>query len=109
MLPAIKFKDATINLFGMQPQLVLALLVTAQVYEEFGYEEMVITSLNDATHSVSSKHYDGAAVDLRCSEAWGFTRIPEMVEAIKDRLGRHFDVIFEEDHLHIEYDAKRPV
>lgn len=71
--------------------------------------ELVITSGNDSTeHGPSSLHYKDRAIDTRTSD-W-FCNVSKMAEFLSflyrifpDNL---FDLIFEGDHLHIEYDPK---
>ena len=103
----MKFKDKTIGLQNLCPQIVLALIVVDQVMKENG-QQAVITSLNDARHSVTSRHYDGAAADLRSR----FFNDPLTILALcKEALGDNpaFDMIYEGDHFHLEYQPKRPV
>lgn len=66
----------------------------------------VITSWMDGKHINGSKHFSGLALDFRTrilteSEKHRFT------QALRDELGRDFDVVLESDHLHVEYDPKR--
>lgn len=105
---AISIKDDSIGFSGMQPQITLAMFIVSQVYFDYGYHELVITSINDGTHSRTSNHNKGMAVDFRGSIAWGFTResLERIVEEARKRLGRHFDIILEPDHIHLEYDPK---
>lgn len=101
----MRFKDATINPAGVKPELLLGLMVCEAQYQSEGVE-LVITSLNDGRHSHSSRHYGGLAADLRSRTL----KNPQATtKAIKERLPRHYDVIFEGDHIHIEYDGKRPL
>ena len=67
--------------------------------------DVVITSGTDGTHKVGSKHYGGDALDFRTSN------IPAdllnlYIARVKARLGKHYDVVLEGDHLHIEFDPK---
>lgn len=87
------------------PPLLLALLVADQVYQEKG-TRMVVTSLRDGRHSNTSLHYSGAAADLR------IRGLPEgqpqwIVDEIRTRLNRHYDVILEADHIHLEWQPRR--
>ena len=64
---------------------------------------MTITSARDGKHMLNSLHYKGCAIDIRCRDM----KNPLMVsKGLNDILGRDFDVIFEGDHIHIEYDKK---
>lgn len=102
---------AGVRLTDMTPQILLAMLVTEQVYEEYGFE-VVITSINDGTHSVNSLHYLGRAVDVRVRDPHGSWSMPgdirvKVVDEITRRLGdNNYDIILESDHIHEEYDPK---
>jgi len=101
----MKFKDNTIGLQSLKPQLVLALIIVDQVMKECG-QEAVITSINDGTHSRTSLHHDGGGVDMR---SWFFST-PETVLALcKLALGNNpdIDIILESDHFHMEYQPKQ--
>lgn len=67
--------------------------------------EAVVTSVWDGFHSKNSLHYSGRAFDLR---VWIYTepQINQMVADLKSNLGNQYDVIFEGDHIHVEYDPK---
>jgi len=64
-------------------------------------QELVITSTYEGNHSESSLHYCNEAIDIR---SWGKAR--KVRDEIKRKLGRDYDVIYETDHIHIEYDPK---
>jgi len=92
---------------------------------------VVVTSGNDGRHGAYSKHYSGAALDVR---VYGARRggidvdvarrggiaselgasFAELQKASAQRwrkrlanvLGLDFDVVLERDHLHVEYDPK---
>lgn len=65
-------------------------------------DEGVITSTYEGNHMPSSLHYNNDAYDIGRPEKHTVL----IVQEIKDRLGRHFDVVLESDHVHIEYDPK---
>lgn len=82
-----------------------ALNVIDDVFEQHG-EEAVITSTDEGNHSASSLHYDRVihgAVDVRKPKRNG----DRILEALKQDLGRNYDVIDESDHWHVEYEGKR--
>lgn len=59
----------------------------------------------DGVHMKNSLHYFGKAVDLRIRD----TRIEEALlfwELAKRLAGSEFDVVWEKDHIHIEFDPK---
>ena len=65
--------------------------------------EVTITSGNDGNHMVNSIHYKNAAIDIRTFDM----RMPRYTaKMLQINLGRDFDVIYETNHIHIEYDAK---
>ena len=100
----MRLKDQNINTIGIKPELIIAIMVANDVYKEYS-KDMVITSLNDSTHSYSSLHYAGAAVDLRTSY-FNDQEKAEVVSKIKDRLNGDYDVVLESDHIHLEWQPK---
>ncbi len=101
----MRFKDDTIGLQNLQPQIVLALIIVDQVMKRAG-QEALITSINDARHGKTSLHYNGCAVDIR--SRW-FTHPVQILAMCKEALGSSpdFDIILESDHYHLEYQPKR--
>ena len=68
-------------------------------------KEAVTTSILDGKHSKGSKHYDGNAFDLRIY-IYTKEQVNDYVELLKNELGPDYDVVLEDDHIHIEYDPK---
>ena len=101
----MRFKDSSIGLSALKPQIVLALIIIDQVMIRQG-QEAVITSLNDARHSKTSLHYDGGAVDLR---SFKFEEPLTVLALCKEALGNNhdLDMIYEHNHFHLEYQPKR--
>ena len=61
--------------------------------------ELVITSTYEGNHSPGSLHYANAAFDIRS------THINDAIlNQIRIELGIDYDVVDENDHIHIEYD-----
>ena len=103
----MRLKDNSVKIQGISPELLFGLIVADRVYENHG-RELVITSLNDGKHSKTSLHYSGNAGDLR---TYYFT-IDETIivrNEIKERLGNDYDVIIDGDHIHLEFQPKRPM
>lgn len=73
-----------------------------EIYYDLG-EELVITSTYGGDHSPSSLHYCHDAYDCR------FPKVnPGLVmDKIRARIGRKYDVVNEGDHIHVEYDPKK--
>ena len=95
-----------VRVFGLRPELLLAIQVAHSVFLDNAERGMRITSIIDGKHSVGSLHYAGLAVDI------GITGINPDFGTIKagiaDALGADYDVILETDHLHIEFQPKQP-
>lgn len=98
-----------VRLVGLQPQIVLAMLVTEGVYWELGHE-FVVTSCNDSKHGDKSLHYEGRAFDAR-SKHVPVDHKQLLLDRLREQLGADFDVLMEfvgkdNEHLHVEYDPK---
>ena len=102
----LELKSDEIQYAGIRAELVFALCVAGGVYAEYE-AACVITSLNDSNHSHTSLHYAGAAADLRTRHLSMDANI--LVRKIDMRLGRDYDVLFEGDHIHIEWQPRRPL
>jgi len=97
-----------VRVINMQPGLCLGLMMAESVYKDYG-RLMTVTSLNDSNHSPTSLHYSGNAADLRTEVAGiDFETAEGMAAEIKERLGVDFDVVAESDHIHLEYQPRRP-
>ena len=99
-----------VKLTDLQPQVVLAMMVTEEVFAEFGVP-LVVTSCNDGKHSDASLHYHGAAFDARTKYPELNGRELELRAALKEALGPDFDVVMEaigteNEHAHVEHDPK---
>lgn len=100
----MKLKNDNVSLQSLAPQLVLALMICNEVYNEYGVE-LVITSVNDSKHSLTSLHYSGNAADLRIRTLPDGTA-EGVAEAIRDKLNQDFDVVLEPTHIHLEYQPR---
>ena len=72
------------------------------------YPDCVISSTREGDHSPGSLHYADLAIDI-----WPITfhgdKIDEMIlkDAVVRKFGKNvYDVVFEGDHIHIEFDPK---
>lgn len=95
---------AGVRLLGIRPEMVVAIMVAQEVYRANG-ADLAVTSVIDGTHSRASKHYTGCGVDLRTRHLQDPAKVHR---ELKDALGEDFDVILEDDHIHVEYDPKSP-
>ena len=98
------FLKKGVNIQGMSTELLFGLNVADAVYKELGYE-LTVTSVLDGRHSLTSLHYAGNAADLRTR---GISNPQAIVDMLKARLGVNFDVLLESNHIHIEYQPRRP-
>lgn len=88
---------------GVKPRNLLIAAGLANTSEKLGLT-LVITSGTDGVHMSGSKHYNGDALDVRISNLTP----AELRSTLSDLTSRlsplGFQVILEDDHIHIEYD-----
>ncbi len=94
-----------VRMDGIRPEIVAIFPVVEEVYK---YAEMVcvLTSAREGVHSSNSLHPKGFAVDFRYTAGTVY-RDAEIANMIRDALPDEYDVIPEDDHIHVEYDLKR--
>lgn len=95
-----------VTLLGLVPQMVLAVLTLERLYAEHA-ATCVITAGNDGSHSETSEHYAGRAVDLRTRTLDALV-VQAIVRQAQQALGPHFGVLLEDDHIHVHYRPVRP-
>lgn len=116
VLPNVRFSKAS-------PQIFMGAMILSQIIERKIKGYATITSCGDGKHSSpSSKHYPDPktglvnAMDFRIRDFDGNMNdisaldnklSAEIVKEAKEAIGPEFDLIFEMDHLHLEYDPKR--
>jgi len=88
---------------GVRAPLLAALSLIESVMEDTG--EYTVTSICDGTHSAHSLHYVGLAADIR-SRHIPVDKIQAVALELRVALGKGYDVVVENTHLHIEYDPK---
>jgi hypothetical protein len=86
-----------------------AIIKTAACFNLLG-SELTITSISDGKHMKGSKHYEGFAFDCR---TWDFPVDSEKREVLLAFLDealnwqlQEYDIVDEQDHIHIEFDPK---
>jgi uncharacterized protein YcbK (DUF882 family) len=99
----MKLKEG-VRLQGVQWQMFDAAVKVEDVYSRYGHE-LTITSGSDGQHSAKSLHYKGLALDIRTRNVPP-SQLPKIERDIKQALGKDYDVVYEGDHFHIEYDPK---
>ena len=96
-----------INGKHFSPEVRCMLDVACHNAPEMQKDEVWVTSANDSTHKKGSLHYADKAFDIRTKNVVGG---PEAVKIwaknIQIELGPDYDVVNEEDHLHLELDPK---
>jgi hypothetical protein len=94
-----------VNLDNVHPKIYLAISKVAEIYEDVD-TELVITSVRDSKHSKNSLHQYGKAFDVRVWNLPKHVNHIELTKTIANELGIEFDVVYEINHIHIEYDPK---
>lgn len=90
---------------GLKFEMRAAMVVAEKLWAEYG-EELVITSALDGTHQANSLHYFGLALDFRTryfSDDEKLIIEDELRERLK--LYQYYDVVLEDDHMHVEWDG----
>lgn len=88
---------------GIKPCTVLAICLCEQVFRDAG-QRFTITSVCEGKHSKGSFHYSGFAFDIRIFDLRGVTPYT-IASRLKEALGDEFDVVCEQDHIHVECDT----
>jgi len=94
------------SLEGLHVSMAIVLHHVENVYNSYG-EEAVITSGTegnplDGVHSIKSYHYFGMALDFRTRYFTDATA-NVIVRKLSELLGFNYTVIFEKNHIHIQY------
>lgn len=90
------------------PKVVVIACAVVNAANALDLPDMLITSGNDSTHMVGSKHYTDEALDFRIHHLTAEQQ-QALKAVVKARLGADYDVILESlgtpnSHLHVEYD-----
>lgn len=96
-----------VRVAGLRPEILFAVIAAERVCAEMGVD-CVITACVDGVHKAGSLHYCGLAVDLR-SRDFGPGDADEAIARIKQCLGADYDVVLENDHIHVEFDQEQPL
>ena len=100
----LQFKDG-VPIFGLQPEILYAIDRTNEIYDRHGVDCVITSSRYGDRHSYGSLHYSGGAFDVRTRQLTE-GQINDVVADLKSELGRDYDVIFESNHIHVEYQPK---
>jgi len=95
------------SLRGIKPETIVGMIIVDQVYQRYG-ERCQFTSIADGQHARSSLHYVGFAFDVRTISI-NPDNMQTIVLEIEKCLNGEWDVVLEDDHLHVEYQPKGPL
>ena len=102
-MPEVRMKRGVV-LMGDSP--ILFKMIDAAKAAYFPLEkDVVITSGFEGTHAHNSLHYKGLALDFRTRHLTDNQRV-EVMDHLRARLGDDYDVVFEGDHFHVEFDPE---
>lgn len=93
-----------VDLRGLKPQMALAYCIAQAVYARRNYD-CWITSASDGKHGPDSLHYSGCGLDLRTRHLRAES-VHLVYSELRAALGKQFDVVLEDDHIHVEFDPK---
>lgn len=108
-MPEIKMKS-TVGIAGkhFEGHIAKIIQVAADTAPPLSDNTLWITSANDSKHKDGSRHYTSEAFDIRTRNIVGNIALTarEWAGRMQRQLGVDYDVIFEGDHIHAEYDPK---
>lgn len=92
---------------SIQPEAVMAVIVADVIWKLFN-QELVVTSVLEGKHKVDSLHYTGNAVDFRTRYFTDEEKslVYALLKKVLLNIDSDYDVIFEETHIHVEYDPR---
>lgn len=90
-----------VQLDGLQLPMLRALYLAAVVYDHHGATSITVTSAVRPGGRSFSLHPSGRALDLRI---WNLADPPAVAQELAALLGPDYDVVVEDDHIHIEHD-----
>ena len=102
----VRCKDG-VDLYGLQYEMRLVLIEADRIWRKHG-QELVITSTweNNTPHGANSYHWFGYAVDFR-TNYFGNEQAKIVRDELRLVLPEMYDVVLEDDHMHIEFDVER--
>jgi len=89
----------------LSPEITAGLITFDDISKSMFDIETVITCGIEGLHSKYSLHPLGRAVDLRIW-AYDSAQLDALVNEVRERLGKDYDIVIEKDHVHLEYDPK---
>ena len=100
----MKFKKG-VKINGILPELAFVQPLIKEIAEKYS-TDYTITSGVDGKHMTGSLHPLGGAIDIRTRDLYYPWQKQQMAAALRSCLTDEFDIVEEEDHIHIEFDPK---
>jgi hypothetical protein len=98
-----------VRVHGVRPEILIAILVADTGWKHLTRNEVTVTEISGGTHSDTSDHYWGGAVDFRTNNLSRAKK--EMVKLWMTRqLGPDYLVLLEEDpepHMHVSWRPRK--
>lgn len=98
----VEFKDG-VSVDGIKKETIKIIVILNTYFELRIGKEFVITSCTDGKHMKGSKHYSGYAIDFRTRHL-NASEISKLIAWFESRYEKEYDIVFEKDHIHVEYD-----
>jgi hypothetical protein len=108
MIPGCKIKNGVvINGAHFYPEMFFIIHCARMTAPRLDDDTVWITSANDGVHMEGSLHYKNRAFDIRTRNVTeGVTAQKSWTRKVRKVLGKDYDVVFEKDHIHVEYQPK---
>jgi len=102
----IKTGPNGVRINDVQPETIFGMMIASSVFQMHN-QDFTITSVTDGAEDrlPGSLHSAGLAFDIRTWSLSGF-QLEKIVYDLQQALGEEWDVVNEEDHIHVEYDPK---
>jgi hypothetical protein len=100
----IKSRGSRCKIRHLETASAVVLTVVEQVYQSRG-KDPELTSHDDDPHGTSSRHWYGGGWDFG-TRGLGNNDKQIISNELEARLGRDFDVVLEQDHIHIEWEPR---
>ena len=93
-----------VRLLGVHPAVILAAGIVDEVFNALAGHGVTITGGIEGSHSRSSLHYIGHAMDFRTRrDGIDKTLANQIANELRARMPTDFDVIVHETHIHLEW------
>ena len=98
----VQFKDG-VSVDGIKKETIKIIVILNTYFELRIGKPLVITSCTDGKHMKGSKHYSGYAIDIRTRHL-NASEISKLIAWFESHHEKEYDIVFEKDHIHVEYD-----